>query len=305
MTTLKEVREIYLSGKNVTQFLREQYGVTCNSNEIIEWAYDLQAGSYVKAMEDPAMSDHKDKYALEIAKHIGSLCRPKSVMEAGVGEATTLAGVLKHLDIPVLAHGFDISWSRVAHARKWLNRNGLENTRLCTAELQNIPMADSSVDVVYTSHSMEPNGGAEEEILRELYRVARKYLILLEPAYDLAGEEARARMRRLGYCTKIRETIQRLEWNVLAHELFSHSVNPLNPTALTIIEKRVDEVSAVDDRDGYVCPKFKVPLVEYNGEALVSKDSWLAYPILGGIPCLRVGSGIVASAYVEMISNEG
>lgn len=300
MTTLKEVREIYQAGKNVTQFLRERYGVTGNSKEIIEWAYDLQAGSYVDAMKDPEISAHKDKYAKEIAAQIERLCSPQSIMEAGVGEATTFAAVLKHLNMPVAAQGFDISWSRAAYARKWLDHNQLRNVRLCTAELQNIPVADSSVDVVYTSHSIEPNGGAEEEILRELYRVTRKYLVLLEPAYDMADDAAKERMRKLGYCTKIRETVGRLEWDVLAHELFPHSVNPMNPTALTIIRKRPEEVSAGEAWDGFVCPKFKVPLVEHHGDVLASRDSWLVYPVLGGIPCLRIGSGIVASSYTEM-----
>ena len=74
----------------------------------------------------------------------------------------------------------------------------------------NLPLLDNSIDIVYTSHSMEPNGGHEEELLAELYRVTNNYLILLEPAYEFASEEARARMRKHGYVTNLYETAKRL-----------------------------------------------------------------------------------------------
>ena len=156
--------------------MRNEKGIQRNTEDIIEVAYDLQTGSYIAAMEDAATARHKNKYTGELARTILSLCSPTSILEAGVGEATTLAGVLGHLKTEVRSFGFDLSWSRVAYAKLWLKKQGLSHTTLCTGNLFQIPFADSSIDVVYTSHSIEPNGGNEEPILRELFRITKKVL---------------------------------------------------------------------------------------------------------------------------------
>jgi len=297
MITPRELKKLYTQGKNISALLRKELNVKQNTLEIIEISYDMQTGSYIEAMKSEDMAKHKEEYTAEIAKVILSLCNPMSVLEAGVGEATTLSGVLKHLGNEVNSYGFDLSWSRVAYAKDWLYTQGITNTVLCSGDLFNIPFLDNSIDVVYTSHSIEPNGGNEEPILRELYRVARKYLILLEPGYELSNEEAKQRMDSHGYCKNLKEASHSLGYDVLKHELFPFASNPLNPTALTIISKQIDtEISS----DVLACPKFKTPLKLITG-SLYSQEALVAYPILGGIPCLRIENGIFASKYQEVM----
>ncbi|CAM5272174.1 Methyltransferase domain-containing protein OS=Lysinibacillus sphaericus OX=1421 GN=LS41612_21290 PE=4 SV=1 [Lysinibacillus sphaericus] len=67
-----------------------------------------------------------------------------------------------------------------------------------------MPLANNSIDLVYTVHALEPNGGKELEALKELYRVASKYVVLVEPYYEGANSEAKERMDRLGYIKGIR-----------------------------------------------------------------------------------------------------
>lgn len=297
MITPRELKKMYDQGQNISALLRKDLNVSYNTPEIIEISYDMQTGSYIEAMKNDDMAKHKEEYSAEIASVILSLCKPISVLEAGVGEATTLSSVLKQFGMMVSSYGFDLSWSRVAYAKEWLHTQGMTNTALCSGDLFNIPFLDNSIDVVYTSHSIEPNGGNEESILRELYRVTRKYLILLEPGYEFASEEARQRMDSHGYCKNLKEISHSLGYEVLKHELFPYTSNPLNPTALTIISKESDTAlpSGV-----FACPKFKTPLKEIDN-ALYSPEALVAYPILGGIPCLRIENGIFASKYQEVM----
>lgn len=297
MTTPRELQTLYKQGKNITQLLREEHGVEHNTDEIIEIAYDLQTGSYIAAMENAEMEKHKQEYTAEIAKTILSLCEPASVLEAGVGEATTLSGVLKNLGSNVSGYGFDLSWSRVAYAKRWLRENGVDDVTLCAGNLFHIPFADNSIDVVYTSHSIEPNGGNEKPMLQELFRVARKFLVLLEPGYELASEEARKRMELHGYCKNLQGFSEDLGYKVLSHKLFPFTANPLNPTAITIIEKQVD---SEPPSHVLACPKFKTPLEELGG-MLFSPEALVVYPIIGGIPCLRIENGVFASKYKEIV----
>lgn len=297
MTTPRQLKALYEQGRNISAFLREAQGASENTEPIIEVSYDLQTGSYIAALENPAMARHKEEYTAEVARVVRALTAPESILEAGIGEGTTFAGVLSNLALPGLqCYGFDLSWSRVAFARRFLRGRGIEGATLCTGSLFQIPFADGSVDVVYTSHTVEPNGGRERPILQELYRVARRYLVLLEPGYELAGAEARARMESHGYCRRLRETCVELGYRVIEHRLFPHSANPLNPTALTIVEK------GAEARSGHVlaCPRFKTPLVELGG-ALFSPEALCVYPVIAGIPCLRSENAIVASKFEEIV----
>ncbi|WP_197171978.1 class I SAM-dependent methyltransferase [Novipirellula aureliae] len=269
-----------------------------NTQEIIETAYDLQAGSYIRALDDEWMMAHKIEYGKAIADQIRELTDPTSIIETGVGEGTTLSFVLQHLNAPsVDAHGFDISWSRIACCRQWMQKYWSGNCFLSVASLLHLPYADSCFDVVYTSHTIEPNGGNELAILKELYRVTSRYLILLEPGYELASPEARERMENHGYCTGLVEKAATLGMSVIKHELFGLSANPMNPTALIVIEKFPDAPSATPR---LACPNFGDSLEDY-GDAFYSPGSLRSYPKIGGIPCLRREDAVIASAYQRMI----
>jgi len=297
MITSLELKKLYAKGENISAILRKELNVEHNTREIIEIAYDLQTGSYIEAMKNEEMANHKAEYSAEIAKIILSLCNPSSVLEAGVGEATTLSGVINNLGSEVKSYGFDLSWSRVAYAKDWLQSQGITNSTLCSGDMFNIPFLDNSIDIVYTSHSIEPNGGNEEPLLRELYRVARKYLVLLEPGYEYANEEAKQRMNSHGYCKNLKEISNSLGYDVIRHELFPFAANPLNPTVLTIISKQSD---AELPSEVLACPKLKTPVNKLNG-ALYSPEALVSYPIIGGIPCLRIENGIFASKYQEIM----
>src|SRR5437763_14892597 len=100
--------------------------------------------------------------------------------------------------------------------------------RVMRAELSSIPLPSSSVDVVTTSHALEPNGGREREIIAELVRIARRKLVLFEPCYEMASPEAKARMESLGYIRGLTKLADR----VTSLEIVD---NPLNPTACFVI----------------------------------------------------------------------
>ncbi|WP_455655394.1 hypothetical protein [Phascolarctobacterium sp.] len=60
--------------------------------------------------------------------------------------------------------------------------------------------------------------------------VANQYLILMEPAYELADEEAQARMKKHGYITELYKTAVELGYDIVEYSLYEMCANPLNPT---------------------------------------------------------------------------
>ncbi len=295
-TTPRALLEHYRQGRNITALLRDEQGAQGNTEAIIELAYDLQTGSYIESMREPAMAEHKRRYAAELAETLCGLGPFESILEAGVGEGTTLSGVLANLG-PVRAHGFDLSWSRVAFARRWLGDHGTHAT-LCTGSLLSMPFADDSIDVVFTSHAVEPNGGREAEILREVTRVARRHVVLWEPSYAHASEAGKRRMHAHGYCRELPETAERLGLRVVEHRALEESANPLNPTAVTVIQ--CPEATAEAPSDPLACPQFFTPLQPLDG-MLFSPEALAVYPVLAGIPCLRRENAVVASRYAAVV----
>jgi ubiquinone/menaquinone biosynthesis C-methylase UbiE len=286
---LKKIKEIYDNGGNIIQYLKSIGKSDTNSIEDILISYDFQSGAYIKHLsENP---EYNNNYCKALAKIIEPINDVRSLMEVGVGEATTLSTLVKHLKhTPPTILGFDISWSRLKFAKELLGDRDIKNVNLFTADLFEIPLLDNSVDVVYTSHSIEPNGGREEEALKELYRVAKKYLILLEPSYELGSDEARLRMEKHRYVTQLYSTAKKLGYKIVEHRLFDYTANALNPTGLMIIEKQAPGSNTPD----LVCPITHSALQRHNECLMYSKESFLAYPVIDSIPCLIKDNAILA-----------
>jgi uncharacterized protein YbaR (Trm112 family) len=294
--SLLDLKSAYARNENITRILKERSGSDFNDQSAILIAYDLQAGSYLQALDNPEHRGAVERYTDTIASVLLPL-NAQSLLEPGTGEATTLQQVVTRLSLPPGAPimGYDLSWSRVQVGRRHLETHGIK-ADLFVGELEAIPLLDGAADVVFTSHAVEPNRGREAEILSELYRVAGRYLVLFEPCYELASPDARARMDHHGYCRGLRETAERLGWNVIAHQLIDTPINPLNPTAVLVIRKQAEEARAIMPE--FFCPSCRHPLALAKGAYFCAAEG-LAYPILDKIPCLARYNAILATRFLD------
>ena len=288
---LRKIREVFSKGGNMIMYLKGLNQSKSNTIEDILISYDFQSGSYIKGFANNPQ--RKYDYCGAMAEVINNFGDFNSILEAGVGEATTLKNLIDKLNMkPKNIFGFDISWSRIKFAKEFINDFGNESYKLFTANLFEIPLLDNSIDIVYTSHSIEPNGGKEKEALMELYRITNKYLILLEPSYELGNVAAKERMIEHGYITNLYQTAIDLNYKIVEHRLFDYCSNPLNPTGLLIIEKQSD----IEQGDNsLVCPITHTLLEKVGDNLLYSAESYLAYPVIENIPCLLKENSILAT----------
>ena len=291
--TIAELKELYGKNVNVMQFLRELGGTNRNSPEAILVSYDLQSGSYTQALEKSDYREKHERYTAALAQVFDRL-GGDSLLEAGVGEATTLCNTVAKLRRPPRTiHGFDISWSRIAYAQRFAKRFAFA-PQFSTGDLFHIPAPDGSFDIVLTSHAIEPNHGRERDALAELSRVARKWLVLFEPSYELGSPEARARMEANGYVRPLPEAARALGLEVVEHRLLEFSYSALNPTALLLIRKPEPSASVPPT---FGCPVCHQPLAAVRGQLFCDSCS-LVFPVIDGIPCLLPGNGILASKFL-------
>ncbi len=300
-------RAAYANGQNITALLRRQKNTAVNTPEIIELAYDLQAGSYIAHAAYNA--ENTDQFNAEVAAILSQHCRPNdTLLDIGTGEMTTLSGVVPKMALPprqVLA--FDISWSRLhhglGHARQHMGGR-FERLVPFVADMGQIPLPDKSVNVTTSSHALEPNGGRLPALLAELFRVTRDKLVLVEPCYEINCDAGKQRMDRLGYIKNLPGVVAQLGGRVVETTRLAHGNNPLNPTVCFVVTPpaAVGAMPAVDEVDtGPVV--FSVPgsnlLLRPLDGFYFSNSTGQCFPVLKTIPILRSSAAILATALGE------
>ena len=289
---LLEYKKKYLEGKNITEHLRKKKQLKTNSKEVIEIAYELQAGSYV----DEFKKNKKiyNNYISEISACLNkNLDSYDSILDIGSGEATILTGVTNNLIFKNHnVTGFDISLSRVEIGKKYSSKNLKRGKKInfFVGAISQIPMQDKSIDIITSSHAIEPNGGDEDSIAKELIRVARKKIILFEPCYEKASSNIKKRMRKLGYIKDLTKYFKKYGAFFKGIVPIKESIDSMNPTYCYYFDlpKKYKKIS----KFFYTDPGTNYRLINKKNFYKSSKSP-LSYPIINKIPILRVDKGII------------
>lgn len=301
-----EAKKAFNSEKNIIEFLRFKKGNASNITEIIETAYDIQAGSYIEFSKSNL--DYVSQYSTELAgilsKHIKN---NDSLIDIGTGEITTLSQVLIKLKkLPRKVYAFDISWSRIYkgifYAKDILNFN-YKALNLFVADINAIPLPDKSINITTSNHALEPNGDKLIELLNELFRITIDKLILFEPCFEINSLEGKKRMERLGYIKNLDGVVNELGGEVIEKIILKNSANPLNPTVCFIINPPPfhDPLESIVKSKKF---SYTVPGTNYEIKRqenfYFSNQIGLCYPIIKGVPILKVKNAILASALTDL-----
>lgn len=295
---LADVRRRFARGENITQYLRGLLDRAANDAEIIEIAYDMQAGSYIEMVSKNP--DFIRDYAKQLSENAQPHVRAEDrILDLGAGELTTLCGVVDAFDVrPAEVWATDISWSRLHMGRQYMaakypHLSG--SLQLFVADFARLPLADNAVDVSLSAHALEPNGANLEPLLAEIFRITARTCVFFEPGYEFATPEGQARMEAHGYIRNMGETVEKLGGRLVSATPMQTYSNPLNPTACYVVEVPGARSARAAD-----APDFTVPgtndALRNEASFLRSADHGLCFPVLDGIPLLRRNSAVLASA---------
>lgn len=298
-SSILEARQAFAEGTNITAAIRQAEGLSANPPHAIEIAYELQSGSYSAAAR--ANPERWRAYGQALAVHLGPhVNEGDSLLDAGTGEMTSFISAVQHLEVDVRAAAFDVSWSRIACGRAFVDSFDPDAQIVgFVGDMAAIPLQPKSVDIAMSVHSLEPNGGRERELLASLMQVARRRLVLFEPCFERASVQAQERMRSHGYVQGLEGHIEALGGQLLSMIEFELPANPLNPTWVFVVEPAPasdQDVVATNKGFTFACPVTGTPLRELRG-TYYSDQAGLAYPIIGAIPVLRPENAILASLF--------
>jgi ubiquinone/menaquinone biosynthesis C-methylase UbiE len=277
-----KIIEWYRLEVNITLEL-QKIGVP-QTSEILDLIYDLQAGTYTKFANEE--KGFLTAFTSEISQHLKPFLDPRSsILDCGIGEATSTRLICDQLNLSSEILGIDSSWSRLSFAQA--NTSGYANFRFAVANIMKIPLKDNSVDCAITIHAIEPNFGKELQMISEMSRVSQNLVVSIEPEFETASTKQQDRMSRLGYARNIRSSAKSVGLQLLKVHSMSQNSNALNRATIFIWQKisntqgRRDRMNSIK----WVDPSTKATLRRFD-TGLISSEG-LFYPKLKDIPFLR------------------
>lgn len=294
LINLKKCKELYDKGENISIYLRNKYNLKHNSKQSIEISYELQAGSYIDEYKKYKIL--YDKYSQEIASHLNKTMHDScTILDVGCGEITVLTNILNYIKFKnIKLYAFDISLSRIVLGTNFFNKNIKSNIKnnFFVGEMTKIPLPTKSIDYVISSHALEPNGGDEKKIVKELLRICKKKLILFEPCYEKTKEIGiKKRIKKLGYIKNLEKVFEKQGGIIESVFPLQNPIDKNNPTYCYMVEPskqkdfKTKKITFTDPGTDYKLYKRK--------NYYQSEMSGLIYPLIDNIPLLNMNNSII------------
>ena len=198
--------------------------------------YDIRSGLSIKNF-------YKRKsffsiYIKEVIDLISSnFPKTSTILDCGAGELVTSNLILKKLKNLKKMYCFDFSLQRLLDGKNNVNKFSQKKLLIFCADMFNIPLPDNSIDLVTTYQALEPNGSSEYNLIRELLRVSKNGLFLMEPDYENGSKAQKKRMKKLNYVKNLPKTIKKLGYKCKVIKMKNYS-NSLNKCSAFIVFKK-------------------------------------------------------------------
>tara|TARA_B100001027_G_scaffold163808_1_gene116126 strand:+ start:680 stop:1570 length:891 start_codon:yes stop_codon:yes gene_type:complete len=270
-------------GQNIQLYLSKNHS-RFKMDKIIELSYDIQSGSYIHKFKKTNSSHLKKKFKYflnTIKKHFS---KTRTILDFGTGEMTNLSFFIGQLSQKITYYANDISLNRVylgqEFLKKKLKKKLFQKVNVFCSSYDRLPFLDNSIDLVITSHALEPNGKNKRKILNELLRIAKYGIVMQEPHYEIANNTIKKRMNKFNYIKGIKKYFDKKNGKLSIIE----NVHKTN--------KKVASVFFYKKKINKSKPKYYVDINTKDNlirkkNFYYSRKSKQVYPIINNIPVFK------------------
>ena len=278
--TYKYLLKKFNKKKNLQKILLKK---KIDKNVSIKMSYDIQAGSYINFFKSISKKKFEKVYSPIIETYFKEFKNCKTILDFGCGELTSSLFLFSKIKKYINKYfACDISLNRLYIGKNYIESHLKHNDRkklkiFCNSDI-NLPFRNNSIDLILTIHSLEPNNNTSKQIITELFRVANKGLILMEPHYEIANSRQKKRMKNYNYIKGLERLLKNKNYKLKIIKKDSH-INELNKSSLFIL-KKIKKIKK--NKSVYVEPKTLVNLKSYNN-FLYSDKTLRVFPNINDI----------------------
>ncbi len=271
------------------------------SLEKVKNKYDKISGMYIKNYLDSnkkfiaqinndnviELRGSKEDYYSKYLNNIIIKTNSKSFLEVGAGELTLAAEVIKSLKKYFLDYSgaLDLSLNRLVVGNEFLKNQNLNIDFVVNGNASNLPFPDNSFDIVYTSHCLEQVPHLFVKIVNECSRVAKKYVVLIEPSYELGSEVTKNHIYKKGYVKITSKLLKKLDLSVVFRKK-SPVQNYINGSEIIILKKNNNKEES-NKKIQFLCPSCKSYLIEKEEKLICTTENYY-FDVVSSIPKLNI-----------------
>ncbi len=211
--------------------------VKSRSLKTVEEKYDKIAGEYIQRYINqdentyPCDFGYKDKlykikgypkkFSTSFVLNILETTNSTSFMEVGAGELTNILEIQKKNKKIIFDKVFalDVSLPRLIVGNKFLRENSAKIDYCISSNAEKIPLSDNSIDLLFTIHCLEQVPHLAKNIIKEMLRVAKKYVVLIEPSIEYGSEITRNRIYAKNYVKLNNNMLKDIDAEIIYREL--------------------------------------------------------------------------------------
>ena len=287
----------------VNFFINTNTLIKPRSLEKVKKKYEKISGTYIESYLDKKRSFYAEIENKKIVRLSGGLenyysgyllniikeTKVKSFLEVGAGEFTLIYDLLKKIKnkkFNIMA-ALDIAFKRLDKGNKFLKKRKINLDYLVKGDAANLPFADNSFDLIYTSHCLEQVPHLFDEIIKECVRVTKKYVVLIEPSYEFGSDITKDHIYKKGYPKISNKSFKQDNYKIILRKGLPIK-SLINGTEIIILKKKEKKKESLSNI--YVCPSCKNYLKKDKNKLLCQKER-IFYTIKSNIALLEKNDG--------------